>query len=423
VWNLSSIPGMAVLAAAVTLPISFLTCQSALAGTDSSLEDAARSAGAGPLQVIRRVTLPILRPAILNSTVLTFALALEVLGLPLILGPPAHIDFYSSYLYKSWSNSLTPDPPHVSAGAVLLLVVVSLLLVVRWRLLGTEQRFVATSTRGGGAYRRLDLRHWRWPLSIALGAFIMVTSVLPLLGLGLLSGVKALTRLEPPWKLFTADNWHQVFTDTTLRRAITNSLKIAIVGGALTVLLVAVATLIAHRSGFALRRSLAPVLVYPRAVPGIILGIGFFWSYLLVNPPGGSVRNNLWGELIALCVRNVTLVYIVIYPSLARINAEFDRAARAAGAGWWTIARRILIPILRPALLAAFVLMFVTLLNDYDPVVFLQKPGTEIIGVTMLQYFQQGALGPVAALAVVQIVIVAVVLALGSRFILRARHA
>ena len=73
--------------------------------------------------------------------------------------------------------------------------------------------------------------------------------------------------------------------------------------------------------------------------------------------------------------------------------------------------------------LAAFVLMFVTLLNDYDPVVFLQKPGTEIIGVTMLQYFQQGALGPVAALAVVQIVIVAVVLALGSRFILRARHA
>jgi iron(III) transport system permease protein len=135
------------------------------------------------------------------------------------------------------------------------------------------------------------------------------------------------------------------------------------------------------------------------------------------------VRNNIWGELIALSVRNLTLAYIVIYPSLARINSEFDRAARAAGAGWWTIARRILLPILRPALLAAFVLMFVTLLNDYDPVVFLQKPGTEIIGVTMLQYFQRGVAGPVAALAVVQILIVAVVLTIGWRAITRARHA
>jgi iron(III) transport system permease protein len=66
VWNLSSIPGMAVPAAAVTIPISFLTCQSALTGTDTALEDAARSAGAAPLQVIARVTLPMLRPAILN---------------------------------------------------------------------------------------------------------------------------------------------------------------------------------------------------------------------------------------------------------------------------------------------------------------------------------------------------------------------
>jgi iron(III) transport system permease protein len=165
------------------------------------------------------------------------------------------------------------------------------------------------------------------------------------------------------------------------------------------------------------------MLVYPRAVPGIIFGIGFFWSYLMVSPPGAQVRNNIWGELIALSVRNITLAYVVIYPSLARINDEFDRAARAGGAGWWTIARRILLPILRPSLLAAFLLMFITLLNDYDPVVFLQKPGTEVIGVTMLQYWQQGVVGPVAALAVVQVLIVAVVLAIGSRVVRRIRHA
>src|ERR1700704_4448189 len=238
VWNLSSIPGMAVLGAAVALPIAFLTCQAALAGTDSSMEDAARSAGATPLQVIRRVTLPMLRPAILNSAVLIFALALEVLGLPLILGPPAHIDFYASYLYKTWTSGVLPDPPSVSAGAVLLLLVVSILLLIRMRLLGSEQRFVVTSTRGGGAYRPMDLRRWRWPLAVTVGAFITVTSIIPLLGLVLMSSVKALTRLQPPWELLTTDNWNQVATDVTLRRAITNSLLIAIVGGALTVVLI-----------------------------------------------------------------------------------------------------------------------------------------------------------------------------------------
>jgi iron(III) transport system permease protein len=258
-------------------------------------------------------------------------------------------------------------------------------------------------------------------LSAGTGACVAIASIIPLAGLVVMSGVRALTTLVAPWHLLTAANWHQVVSDVTFRRAMSNSLIIAGGGGALTVLLVAVATLVAHRSGFVLRRSLAPALVYPRAVPGIILGIGFFWAYLMFSP-GAFVRNNLWGELIALCVRNLTLAYVVIYPSLMRISTEFDRAARASGAGWWTIARRILLPALRPAMLAAFVLMFVTLLSDYDPVVFLQKPGTEIAGVTMLQYWQRGVVGPVAALAVVQVVIVAVVLALGARAVRSVRH-
>jgi iron(III) transport system permease protein len=400
----------------------FLTVQSSLAAADSSLEDAARSSGAGPARVIALVMLPMLRPAILNCTLLIFALCLEILGIPLFLGAPSNIDFYASYLYRSWSSGATPDPSFVSAGAVLLLAVVSALLILRARLSGSEQRFIATGTGGGGAHRPLDLGRWRRPAGIGIAVYIGITCAIPLLGLVVMSCVKVLTTLEAPWHLFTAENWHLVATDPTLRRSITDSLLIAGGGGAATVLLVAVATLIAHRSGFPLRRTLAPAMIYPRAVPGVILGIGFFWAYLMFTP-GALVRNNLWGELIALCVRNLTLAYVVIYPSLARINAEFDRAARSSGAGWWTVARRILLPVLRPALLAAFVLMFITLLSDYDPVVFLQKPGTEVLGVTMLQTWQRGIVGPVAALAVVQVVIVAIVLLLGAQVLRRLRRA
>jgi iron(III) transport system permease protein len=94
-----------------------------------------------------------------------------------------------------------------------------------------------------------------------------------------------------------------------------------------------------------------------------------------------------------------------------------------SGAGWWTVVRRVWLPMLRPALVAAFVLMFVAMVSDYDSVVFLQKPGTEVMGVTMLQFWAKGVVGSVAALAAVQLAIVAVVLSLAWRVLRRTLNA
>jgi iron(III) transport system permease protein len=421
-WNLSSLPGMSVLGAVVVLPVAFLTCRAALAASDGSLEQAALSSGASPAQALRRVTLPLLRPAILNSAILIFALLLETLGIPLFLGSSANINFYASYLYRGWVNGATPDPPFVSAGAVLLLAAVTILLLLRSKLLGSEERFIVTSTRGSND-TPLDLGRWRFGWMALTGSFVLLATVIPVAGLALMSSVKQLTVLVPPWQLGTTANWHAVLTEASLRRSIQNSLVVAAVGGVLTVLFVAIATLIAHRSRFALRRTVPALLIYPRAIPGIILGVGFFWAFLIVDVPGAFLRNSIWGEMLALCIRNLTVAYVVIYPSLVRMNPELELAATASGAGWWTTARRIVVPVLRPALLAALALMFVILLNDYDPVVFLQKTGTEILGVTMLHSWQKGLPGQVASLALIQIAIVGAVLAGASRVFRRANVA
>ena len=156
-------------------------------------------------------------------------------------------------------------------------------------------------------------------------------------------------------------------------------------------------------------------MLYPRAAPGIIIGIGFFWAYLLTGALGDSLRGSIWGIMIAFCVRNLPLAYIVMYPTLARIGEELDRAGRAAGAGWWRTSRSIVLPLLKPAIFASFILMFVEIINDYDPAVFLVKPGTEVMGATMLAQFIQGQVGPVAALAMVQVVITVVVLLIGAK--------
>jgi iron(III) transport system permease protein len=410
---IDTIPGMSLIEASRLLPVAYMTCEAALSRADSSLEDAARSAGAAPLKVLRKVTIPMLRPALLNSATLIFTLSVASLGIPLLLGTPRNIKFVSSYLYLQWTNAAQPDPATVSAGAVMLLVVATALLLLRNRLIGAEARYVSIAGRAGRT-AMLSLRSWRWPLALAIALYLVFSTVLPVLGLAVMSFVVVLTPLVAPWKLATWDNWHQLTTGE-FHRAITNSLEISFVGAILATALVAIATLVAHRSRFPLRKALPFVMLYPRATPGLIIGIGFFWTYLLTWGIGSWLRGSIWGIMLAFVVRNLPFAYVVMYPTLARIGEELDRAGRAAGAGWWRTSRSIVLPLLRPAIFSAFILMFVEILCDYDPALFLVKPGNEVIGTTMLSQFIQGMVGPVAALAMVQVVVTLVVLAIGAR--------
>ncbi len=411
---IDTIPGMALVEATRLLPIAYLTCQAALSRADSSLEDAARSAGARPVRVLSSITIPMLRPALLNAATLIFTLSIAALGIPLLLGTSNNIVFVSSYLYNTWTNAATPDPGSVSAGAVMMLVVATALLVLRNRLLGAEARFVSVGGKTG-RQALLRLRRWRWPLTGLLAFYLVFTTLVPVIGLALMSFVVVLTPLVPPWELLTSAHWRVLLDDDTFRRSIQNSAIIAVVGAVATTAFVALATLVAHRSGFRFRRTLPFLMLYPRATPGIIIGIGFFWAYLLTGAFGDYMRGSIWGIMLAFCVRNLPLAYIVMYPTLARIGEELDRAGRAAGAGWWRTSRSIVLPLLKPAIFASFILMFVEIINDYDPAVFLVKPGTEVMGATMLAQFIQGTVGPVSALAMVQVVITVVVLSIGAK--------
>jgi iron(III) transport system permease protein len=400
------------------LPVAYMPCEAGRAGADRSLADAAGSAGATPLRVLRNVTIPMLRPALLNSGTLIFTLSIASLGIPLLLGTPRNIQFVSTYLYLQWTNAATPDSPIVSAGAVVLLGVATLLLLLRNRLLGAEARYVSVAGKAGRT-ALLSLRSWRWPLAVVVTLYLFLSTVVPVLGLALMSFVAFLTPLIAPWHLFTLSNW-QLLGSGVYLRAIEHSALLALIGGIATTAVVALATLVAHRSRLPVRRTLPFVMLYPRAIPGLIIGIGFFWAFLLTGALGSWFRQGIWGILLAFCIRNLPFAYVVMYPTLARIGEELDRAGRSVGAGWWRTCRSIVLPLLRPALFASFILMFVEILNDYDPALFLVRPGTEVIGTAMLDTFLQGVVGPVASLAMVQVAVTVLVLGLGT-FVFKIR--
>src|SRR5215210_3316827 len=203
---IDTIRGMSVVEATRLMPVAFLTCQAALARADSALEDAARSAGASPLRVLRSITIPMLRPALLNAATLIFTLSIAVLGIPLLLGVPNNIQFVSSYLYTLWTNASSPDPGAVSAGAMFLLLAATVLLVIRNRLLGAEARFVSVGGKAG-RIALLSLRAWRWPLAGLVTLYLLFATLLPILGLALMSFVVFLTPLIAPWDLLTWSHW------------------------------------------------------------------------------------------------------------------------------------------------------------------------------------------------------------------------
>jgi len=409
-WDLYTVPGMAMLAIGVAAPVVYLFVRSSLGAQDTALERAAQSAGASPVRALATVTLPLLRPAILNSSVIVFALSLEVLGLPLILGSASDIDMISTYLYDHWVNTVPSQQGLVSAGAMVLLATVTVLLIVRNRVTGEVARFVTTGK--GTPPASIDLRWLRWPLCGLVSCYLTAALLLPLAGLALTAATKFLTPYIAPWELFTADNVRAVIDNPVFSRSVRNSILIAAVGGAIATIAIAALSVVAHRSAFRFRGSLQYALVYPRAMPGLVTGMAFFWAFVVLDP-SGAVRGSLWGIGLAFAVRSLALGYSAFYPALHALGEDLDRAARTSGADWWMAMRTVVFRLLRPAMAVSFILMFVAMLNDYDPAVFMVTPGTEVMGLTMLKLWVAGTAGPVAALGLAQVAITLIVLGVG----------
>jgi len=412
-WNLYTIPGMAMVAAVALMPIAYLYCSSSAAVADPALEDAARSVGAGPLRILFSVTLPLMRPPILYSTVLIFTIALEALSIPMILGGPVGIDFFASFLYNRWLGGTQPDYGLVGAAAVVLLLLVTGLVLLQNSLLRETARFV--TVRGKATRPHVFKLGWlRWILFAFICLYMLLAALLPMAGLVMQAFTKFLTPLVPPWQFLTLENVTVIFSYPAYVRSITNSVLIALIGGVLTTLFVALIALIAHRSEFPFRRVLDFLAVYPRAMPGMIVGIGFFWALVIVKPLG-TIRNTIWGLMIAFGVRYLPTAFGAISPMLTKIGTELDYAARTVGADWWTTCREILLKLLKPALYSSFVLLFIQLIKEYGSAVFLVAPGSEVMGLTMLQFWVQGETGPVAALSLLQVGITMVFVFIGRR--------
>lgn len=408
-WNLASIPGMGVLGGFAMAPAVILFCTSSLGLMDASLEDAARSAGASPLRVVRSVTLPLMRPAIVYSLLLTFVGGLEMLSVPLVFGWPSGLEFFTTFLLRETMGQAAPDYGMLGAAALSLLAMVALLVLVQQRLLAQRQRFVTVRGKGRRP-KAIDIGRWRWVLFAAFVVYLLVTVVLPMLALVLRSFVQYLTPLLSPWQFLTLDHYRTLWEQELYLRSIVNSIVLAAIGAAITTVLIALVTAVVQRSDFRYARQLEMITMFPRAVPGIVVGIGFLWVVLWV-PGLNLLHGTLAVMAIAFMMRDLPSAYATVAPSFLQVGKEIDQSARVSGASWWRTFRSIVVPLAKPALITCYLIVFVSFVKEYASAVFLYAPGNEIIGTTLLSTWAKGEVGPVAALSSVQLALILVLVA------------
>jgi iron(III) transport system permease protein len=413
-WNLTSIPGMGVLGGLAMAPAVMLFCTSSLSLMDASLEDAARSTGAGPFRVVRSITLPLLRPAIVYSVLLTFVGGLEMLSIPLVFGWPANLEFFTTFLLRESMGQSDPDYGLLGAAALVLLATVAVMVLVQQKLLGKRQRFI--TVRGKSQRPKpIDIGRWRWALFAFFAAYLLITVVLPMLALILRSFVQYLTPLMSPWQFLTLGFYRTLWEQDLYLRSITNSLMLSTIGAAICTALIALITAVIQRSDFRWSKQLEMLTLFPRAVPGMVAGIGFLWVVLWV-PGLGILHGTLAIMVICFTMRDLPSAYAAVAPSFMQIGKEIDQSARVSGASWWRACLSIIVPIARPALIACYLLVFISFFKEYASAVFLYAPGNEIVGTTMLSVWAKGEVGPVAALSVIQLALTLVLVAILARF-------
>ncbi|HEX5325531.1 MAG TPA: iron ABC transporter permease [Acetobacteraceae bacterium] len=404
-WNIYGLGGMVVIGGLSHVPYVYLYLSSAMRNLPSDLEEAARTAGAPVWRVAIDVTLPLVLPALVFSVALCALLSFESFGLPLVLGDPSGVEVLTTYIYKLTALLGTPSYQLMAAVCVVLLVITLPLVWVQRRLLARGRRFAALGGKGARA-KPLPLGKAGQAVAlIAVLLWLFVSVVLPVGGIALRAFVRNWGQGVNLIDQLTTTNFVHLVEVEALLRGIINTVLLGVVGGAIAVGVYLLIALAGHRwSSRSGARLLDYLVLLPRALPGLVVGLAFFWVFLFV-PFLRPIRTTLLSMLIAYMVVGLSYGLRLIQAALLQVAPELEESARATGATIGQTWTGILVPIIRPGLVGAWVLIMIIFLREYSTGVYLMSAGTEVVGSLIVLLLASGEIDTIAALALISVVL------------------
>jgi iron(III) transport system permease protein len=390
-----------------TFPFVYLLAASALEAVDASLEESAQILGAGRWRIVTRITAPMVTPAVLSGALIAFVNAIALFGSQAIIGLPGRVFTLPTRIY-----ALFDHPPQYGLASAISLIFVAITVIA----LALQRRYLARRsyvTVGGKGVRPqlIDLGPARFAVLAFCIAVFVVSVLAPYLTLLAVSLSKSWGLTF--WENLTLKNYRFVlFEYDVTRRAIRNSLILASAAATAAVLIGSLVSWLDLRTTLWGRRLLDYAAVVPLGLPGIVVAVALIQFWLRMPLP---IYGTLVIILLAYTGRYVPLAVRSASAAFSQVDASLEETARVTGAGWWRTFRSVTLPLARPGLFAGWLLVFVPAIQELSASILLFSSESITLAVAVYNLYETGYLEPVAALAIVTMVIISVAIALATR--------
>lgn len=418
-FNIYSFEGMVWVLAIYSFPFVFIAARGALERMNPSLEEAARIAGARRARVLKDVTLPLILPSILSGMMLAFLYTVANFGIPALLGTRARIFVLTTRIYRYVHQGDFTGIQLATALSVLLMALAGVLLVLN-QLILTRQHGAAIISGKSVRPTIVELGPWKPLAAGVIYLFLALTIIAPLCALVLTSFLRA-WGVPLTWNNFTIRNYTYVLFDYSLTKsAILNSLALAFVTATATVVLGSLLAYISVKTLVPGRKLLDVLCTIPNAIPGTVVALAMILAW------SGQFGINLYNTFAILAVAYIAHYKFYTFrntsASLLQIHPSLEEAARISGANWFHTLRDVIVPLIRPGLVAGWLLVFMPALRELNISILLYGPRTPTIGVAVFELQDAGYYHIAAALGAV-VVAVVFLINLVVRRILRGRRA
>jgi iron(III) transport system permease protein len=397
-------------------PMAFLLMTAAFRSMDPSLEESAMMCGASVLQVARRITLKLAWPAALGSLLILFVRSLESFEVPALLGLPVGIQVYTSSIYQA----IQQYPSQVglaAAYAITLLLITSTGIYFQSRLSVQGAKY-STVTGKGFRPRTVDLGRWRYFTAALFIVYFVIVVLLPFLVLVWSSLQKFYS--APSWAALSRlsfDSYRTVLDYPQFWPTVRNSLFLALTTATVIMLVGAVISWVVVRTKIPGRWMLDNLASLPLVFPGLVLGLSIMICYLYLDI---GVYGTIWIMLIAYVTRFLPYGMRYVSTSMLQIHKELEESAAMSGASWAMTFRRVILPLLKPGLLAGWIYVVIVSIRELSSSILLYSPGTEVVSIMIWELWQNGQYVELSALGVMLIVLlfclVMVAQLVGKRF-------
>ena len=395
-------------------PIIYLYMRPALSRLDRSVEEAGRVFGATPWKTGRKIVLQLMKPAILSALLIVFVQSLGMFAVPSVLGPRAGVTVLPTQIVNL-ATSDSPDPNGAAVYGVLLTAITLTLLLWNRRAIANRD-FTTFSGRGAQPWRK-GIGRWSIATTVFCWLYVLLAVVLPLIVIIIVSMQPFVT--TNPFKTgFTLQNYHMLFHSAVLSRSIKNSVELAI-GTALTTGVMSILIgYILVRTRLRGRGAVDYVANSTLGIPETVFGLAVLWAWVTI-PIG--VYGTMWILYIAYVAIFLPYSLQITVGAYRQFDNSLEDAARIFGASWLTATRKILVPLLAPALVSGIIIVMYHAVRELSASILLYNSGTEVMSVSIYGLYIQGSYDELCALALVNVVVVLILVVLANTIARRFR--